>query len=232
MKALVKVDPRVKLSLFIVTCVFVMSCTQVLFCMILGTFISLLLILSGKWGLGIRGILLYSLSVFGMELIHGRLSGGWSSLVFAIFGIIRIMLPILLSFKLVVKTTTISEFMSAFQKMRLSSKIIIPFAVMFRFIPTVSETWVNIRRAMAFRGISLNVFGVLRHPMRSLEYILIPMLFSATSVMEELAAAALARGLDSERKRSSLLEVRMTAFDYFCLLVVFLLFGVMIYNYL
>lgn len=232
MKALVRIDPRVKLSLFIVTCVFVMSCTQVLFCMILGTFISLLLVLSGKWGLGLRGLVLYSVSVFGMDFAHSRLPWGLSSFVFTILGITRIIFPIILSFKLVVKTTTISEFMSAFQKMKLSSKLIIPFAVMFRFIPTVNETWLNIRKAMAFRGISPNFFGLLRHPMRSLEYILIPMLFSATSVMEELAAAALARGLDSEHKRSSLLEVRMSVLDYLFFLVVIFLFAVMIYNYL
>lgn len=212
-----------------VTCVYVMNCTQVLFCMILGVFIAFLLILSGEWIRGLRGLLLYSIAVFGMGYCRMYLSGILSSIVFSILGISRIFIPIVLSFKLVVKTTTVSEFMSAFQSMKLSSKFIIPFAVMFRFVPTVSETWNHIRGAMAFRGLSFSLIGFLRSPMKMLEYILIPLLFSATSVMEELAAASLARGLDSDHKRTSLSVVKLSISDYFFLLIILALFVIMFF---
>lgn len=229
MKAFIKVDPRVKLALFLVTCVYVMNCTQVLFCMMLGGFIVLLLVLSGELLTGIRGLILYSVTVFGLAYVKRYLSGNFSVFVFSILAISRIMIPIFLSFKLVVKTTTISEFMSAFQKMRIPSKIIIPFAVMFRFVPTVNETWSHIRGAMAFRGLSLSLFGFIRRPGKTLEYILVPLLFSASSVIEELAAASLARGLDSDHPRTSLLEVKMSLLDYLFMLMVLFFFVTMFF---
>lgn len=220
MKPVYRVDPRVKLALFLVACVFVMNCTQVLFCMLFGGFITLLLLLNGEWIAGISSFTLYTLMVFGFGYVRKYIHGPFSMLVFGVMGLMRIMLPIFMSFRLVVKTTTVSEFMSAFQRMRLSSKFIIPFAVMFRFVPTVKETWYHIRNAMAFRGISLSPFGILKNPVKALEYILLPLLFSATGVMDELAAASLARGLDSDQKRSSLKKVEMRIPDYLFILIV------------
>ena len=62
-----------------------------------------------------------------------------------------------------------------------------------------------------------------------MEYILVPLLFSSVNVMEELAAAALARGMDVDVKRSSYEEVRLHAADYITMtvfvgMIVFVLF--------
>ena len=70
---------------------------------------------------------------------------------------------------------------------------------------------------MAFRNISLDADAIVRAPIKTVEYILIPLLFSCIAVIEEMTAAALARGLDSERRRTSSEVVRMTAPDYIVL---------------
>ena len=66
----------------------------------------------------------------------------------------------------------------------------------------------------------------MKSPFKTVEYILIPLLFSSVAVMDEMAAAALARGIDSEGKRSSYEEVKLRAADYiviaaFTLLIIF-----------
>ena len=92
--------------------------------------------------------------------------------------------------------------------------IVIPLAVMFRFIPTVQDEWNGVRKAMAFRGISMTPGAIFRHPFQTIEYILVPLLFSSVGVMEELAAASLARGMDSERARTSFEEVKLRGADF------------------
>ena len=72
---------------------------------------------------------------------------------------------------------------------------------------------------MAFRGISLSFGSVLRHPGKTIEYVLVPLLFSTVGVMEELAAAALARGMDIDVRRSAFEEVRLRPADTITMLL-------------
>lgn len=214
MKAVVSIDPRVKLLLFVVTCLFVMDSAGVWPNFFLGTYLAILLVLSGKFDFTWKSYSIYLAALLVGGYMRGIFPGVPGMLVLAVCVILRIAVPIMMAFTLVFQTTTISQFMAAFQKMHVSPKITIPFAVMFRFVPTVQEEWVNIRKAMAFRGIALSPFKVILHPANSVEHILVPLLFGAVSVMEELAAASLARGLDSDRKRTSLAKAKMRAWDY------------------
>ena len=127
--------------------------------------------------------------------------------------------PLLLSLSFLIKTTRISQLIAALSALHLPLFVIIPLSVMLRFIPTVQEEWDGVRKAMAFRGISLEPGAVIRAPFKTIEYILIPLLFSCISVMDELASASLARGLDAERKRTSYETVKMRFPDYIIILL-------------
>ena len=83
---------------------------------------------------------------------------------------------------------------------------------------------------MAFRGISLEPGAIVRAPLKTIEYILIPLLFSCISVMDELASASLARGLDAKRKRTSYEEVKLRVIDYI-VMSVFLIIDVYVIIY-
>ena len=50
-------------------------------------------------------------------------------------------------------TTKVSEFVAAMERVRLPQRVIIPFAVVFRFFPTVLEEYRSIRDAMRLRGV-------------------------------------------------------------------------------
>ena len=215
----VVIDPRVKLLVFLVSCVLVMSTTQLIPLLLIGSFVLLLLILSGEVRSVLPMMILFVLSLLIPHCFSGSIGGLAAVLLRLLCFFIRIIVPVAMSFQLVFRTTTMSQFMSAFEKMHVPAIAAIPFAVMFRFIPTVQEEWHGIRQAMAFRGIKVGFTSMVRHPVRSLEYVVVPLIFSATSIMDELAAASLARGLDSDHKRICALEVKMKWFDWMFLMI-------------
>ena len=53
--------------------------------------------------------------------------------------VLRFLLPFAISFYLVKKTVTVGAYISAFTAMCLPGVVVIPMAVMFRFIPTMTE---------------------------------------------------------------------------------------------
>jgi energy-coupling factor transport system permease protein len=133
--------------------------------------------------------------------------------------IARMVLPLYMVGILLVRTITVTEFIAAFRKMHLPDAFIIPFSVMFRFIPTVHEEWTSIRSAMKFRGIGISARNVAAKPMMTLEYMLVPLLMSTATIATELAAASLARGLDSGGKHTCIVDVRFRFQDYLVVLL-------------
>lgn len=218
MKALL-FDPRGKMLLFLTACFFSMNVSSIAPLVLFATVITLLLLLSGEIKLGVAMELVFLLGA-GMSFWALHLPASiWAGLVAALFAIIRLFMPTVMAFVLLFKTTKISEFMSAFEKLHLPSVVVIPFAVMFRFFPTVQQEWNGIRQAMSFRGIGLGARGLVLHPVRSIEHILVPLLFSCVAIMDELVAASLARGLDSDKTRTCYFELRMKWYDYLIFVV-------------
>lgn len=223
---LIKVDPRTKVLIFITSSLVCVSCYSDLGIAIYSVLLCLLFALCGKpmttlkTGIAL-GIVLYIRAVLGN-------SQGAPEVIVAIIALVTtgfmFAFPTLMSILFIVKTTRISHFLSAFQAMHVPVKIVVPVAVFFRFLPTVTEEWSGIRKAMAFRGISLSPVQIIIHPWRTIEFMLIPMLFSSMSVMEELAAATMARGMDLDVKRSSYEEVRLHVADYLLIVLFVALF--------
>ena len=144
-----------------------------------------------------------------------KVSGGFAALFFSLVRLGRLMLPIFMAGILLMKTTSVSEFMLSFERMHLPNKLIIPLSVMFRFIPTISEEWHSIRDAMRFRGIGISVRSVLTKPMMTLEY--------TATISDELAAASLSRGLDADTKRTCIEDIRLRTQDFLLILFSFVI---------
>lgn len=95
-------------------------------------------------------------------------------------------------------STKVSEFVAAFTRLRLPEKVIIPFAVIFRFFPTVAEEYCSIRDAMQLRGVSWK-----NGPVAMVEYRLVPLIASMVKIGDELSAASVTRGLGGSAKRTN-----------------------------
>ena len=220
-KALIRFDPRTKLFIFLSCGVTSLYTYSGLYILLFAGAVCAVLALSGKPWTALKAFLLFAAALYIKEAVdHTGSSAPVVVLIVSVLStIILYSLPTVLSILLIVQTTRISQFLSALTAMHLPVKAVIPVAMLFRFIPTVQDEWNGIRKAMAFRGISLSLGSVLRHPGKTIEYVLVPLLFSTIGVMEELAAAALARGMDIDVKRSSYEEVRLRAADYITMLL-------------
>lgn len=102
-------------------------------------------------------------------------------------------------------TTTVSEFVTAMDRMHVTKKITVPISVMFRFLPTIREEYTAVQKAMRLREV-----GSFRNPVKMLEYRMVPFLMSVVSIGNDLAASALTRGLDSPCKRTNMCRIGFT----------------------
>jgi energy-coupling factor transport system permease protein len=100
-------------------------------------------------------------------------------------------------------TTKVSDLIGGMQKLHIPKVIVIPFAVTLRFFPTAKEEFSCIRDAMKLRGLAFSV-----------ERALVPLMLRSANIAEELSAAAVTRGIESDLKRSSMNELRMKFPDW------------------
>lgn len=131
---------------------------------------------------------------------------------------LRFLLPLAVSFYLVTKTVTVGAYISAFTAMRLPGVVVIPMAVMFRFVPTMTEEWQAVSQALRLRGLGATGINSILHPMRLLEYLLIPFLLQCSEVVDEMSAAVMARGFDKDRPRTNYLELKLGVLDWVLIL--------------
>ena len=130
------------------------------------------------------------------------------------FMIRRFMLPIVAG-KYLIDSTPVGLLMSALEKLKMPASIVITLSVMFRFFPTLGEEYRSIKNAMKMRGIGLNALNVMRRPLMTLEYVMVPLLSSASRIGDELAAAGHTKGVDAPCKKVRYKTVRFGIADVF-----------------
>lgn len=162
-----------------------------------------LFLYSRKWKAAVIYVLLYTGAFAGEIFLVPLTSGFLSFIVVALCGIISRFMPGVAMGAYLVNTTTVSQFMAATQRLRLSQKLSIPLSVMFRFFPTVWEEYGSISDAMRMRGIR---FGGGK-PSKILEYRMVPLMISCVNIGEALSAAALTRGLGAPVCRTNICKV-------------------------
>ncbi|MGE7364754.1 energy-coupling factor transporter transmembrane component T [Staphylococcus cohnii] len=146
-------------------------------------------------------------------------------LIFVPAGIITRFLPSLAMGYYIFKTTQIEVLITGLERMKLSRKITIPIAVMFRFLPTIREESAAIKDAMKMRGISLKIAFI--HPIQYVEYRVVPLLNSVVKIGNELTIASITRGLNLTHRRTSIISLKIRWLDW--LLLVLILFLCIIY---
>lgn len=213
-RQLFKLDPRTKFFLIIMSALFVLSRIGgrelYLFQQILTVIPYVLLLAEGEYPTCIRSAaaLLFGHFLLSVPSFCGNAAAGAAAI--AVGGILVRLVPAIATGAYAIKTTKVSEFTAAMEKMHVSEKIIIPATVIFRFLPTVQEEFRSIGDAMKLRGITL--CGSKASEM--LEYRLVPMLISSVRIGEDLSAAAITRGLASGTKRTNICRVGFHFLDY------------------
>jgi energy-coupling factor transporter transmembrane protein EcfT len=174
-----------------------------------------LFLANGKWKKCIGYTLIFAFLLFGDKFILPVITLPWlSTLACLVFIAFRKFFFCIMSADFFISTTEINRMIASLEKIKVPQVIIIPLAVLVRFFPTVKEEWIHIRTAMRMRNIGTGAGQILRHPIEAMEYMIVPLLFSTIKIGEELAAAALARGLGMHNQRTNLCHVSLKMADY------------------
>lgn len=119
----------------------------------------------------------------------------------------------------ITRTTKISEMIEALNRMKIPRSISIPFSVLLRFAPTMRHEVKALKENMRIRGVIKSNFFILLHPIRYVEYTLVPLLMRMIKVSDELSASALIRGLDSEERRVTIVELGFKLMDLIAIVI-------------
>ena len=228
-KSMFSLDPRTKLLLIFVESVLVLATAggdRIMIFRFFFTILPFLLLLTGKkYMICIAGMGILVTTIVLQYLVFPSASGALVVFLRILITLITRFLPAYMMGVYVIRTTKVSEFKAAMERMHIPDELTIPLCVMFRFFPTVREEWGSIRDAMKMRGISLGGGKA----GRMLEYRLVPMISCSAQIGEELSASALTRGLGKSRKRTNICQIGFGAMDIFLLLITF---GMLLYWFL
>lgn len=114
-------------------------------------------------------------------------------------------LPGMMMAYFLIVSTSVSEFVTAMDRMHVPKSISVPMSVLFRFFPTIVEEYGHVRDAMRMREV-----GNLRQPMAMLEYRMVPFMTRIVSIGNDLAASALTRGLSAPVRRTNVCPIGFT----------------------
>ena len=210
-------DPRTKLALVLILALFVMGGLGGDALKHVKTALSalpfLLLLVERQWRRFARGVAMLVIG-YGLLFAMPYLPGLLNYLALMCGGILTRFVVTVVMGEYLIATTSVSEFISAMERLRMPQAVTVPLSVMFRLFPTIGAEWRSIRRAMAMRGIRLG--GVKGGQV--LEYQLVPMMTSTVRIGEELSASALTRGLGAPGKRTNICRIGFRFQDWLLLL--------------
>ena len=212
-----KLDPRTKLILMlIITFSAILMRGTTTEVMVISA-IAVLALLQGEYK-RCTGFLLVYAATYVLMFCCKYMPQFLASMVVIVCAVLHKMLPPIMFAFCILLTTKISSLISAMESMHMPRKITIPVAVGLRYFPTATEEMRAIKDARKLRGININVKNLFRRPGVVLEGAVIPLMLRSANIAEELSASAIARGIDSGQKRTSIEKLQIKMQDYICLI--------------
>lgn len=209
-------DPRTKIALTLCLAVFVLGglggSSMEKMKTLLSVIPFLLLLIEKKWKQFLKGVAILVIG-YGMLFLMPYLPGVLKFLALMCGGIVTRFVVTVVMGEYLIATTSVSEFISAMERLHMPQAITIPMSVMFRLFPTIGAEWKSIRRAMGMRDIRI---GGVRSGLL-LEYQMVPMMTSSVRIGEELSASALTRGLGAPVRRTNIWRIGFRLQDFFFL---------------
>jgi energy-coupling factor transporter transmembrane protein EcfT len=203
-----RLDPRTKLFLILLCVLSSMSAPSLAYQFGLVVLIALLAAGFGKWGYAVKGVIAYALICFFTAWIMQEMTGTLRTMFVAFLGLLHKVYACGMLAGVVLTTTKVSEFLSAMNRLHAPKKLVIPLAVMLRYLPTVGEDWRYIKDAMRMRDVFPSVRGFLTAPGMTVECIYVPFMMAASKAADELSIAAVTRGIENPKPRTCLVQIR------------------------
>ena len=215
----VQFDPRTKLIGLIIVVINTMLFPSMEWESVWIIFICIFGVINGKMKQSILYGCLYFLSYVGWNVFLQSDSGVSHAVVLAWLGLVFKLFPCCMMSGILIRTTQINEFLTAMSQSHVPKQVIIPMAVLFRYMPTLKEDWGYIKDAMILRGVKPSFTGLMKAPMMTVECLYVPLLITASRTADELSIAAVTRGIENPELRSSIRELRFRSYDYIALVL-------------
>lgn len=219
----VNFDPRTKLIIVLLTTLIFILNISFMIEIIFVIFLSCLLMLNGNHKLGVIYLVIFGLLILCNLTVFSEINDSWSILgSFLLIGGRRI-LPTLMAATFAMTNTHIGEWVASLQKLRLPFNLILPLVIVFRYFPTLLNNTKAIFKALKFRGLITNKFELILHPIKGLEYILVPILVSTDTIATELSSVVFIRGMGNQMPHTSIYANRFQWLDWLVIVVSVLL---------
>lgn len=112
---------------------------------------------------------------------------------------------------------------SLFAEMGVPANVSVGVCVAFRFLPTMGREFSAVADAMKTRGIALTPRSVVRHPAKTAEHFLVPVIARLGQIADELGNAVVVRGVGASAHRTSYYRLKVRAIDVACLIAAMVL---------
>lgn len=218
------IDPRTKILLLILCVLSTTMAPSLSYEIFLVALVTVFGLVCGKIRYSIVGMVAYIIIYF-LTLGALQLQGSLQAMFISFFGLVHKVYPCGFLSGIILSTTKIGEFLTAMNRSRISQKIVVPIAVMLRYIPTVREDWRFIKDAMKMRDVSPSLKSFVTHPGMTIECIYVPLMMMASKASDELTAASVTRGIENPKTRTSLIQIGFGLGDiivFLCFLAMFL----------
>lgn len=202
-------DPRTKIVLCLVVSFIILESTTSLVVNALQIALAALplifLLMLGKHKMAVYYLCAYVFASLVPQLLVPLLPDIINLLFTGMIALMTQILPGMMMAYFLIVSTSVSEFVTAMDRMHVPKSISVPMSVLFRFFPTIVEEYGHVRDAMRMREV-----GDLRQPMAMLEYRMVPFMTSIVSIGNDLAASALTRGLSAPVRRTNVCPIGFT----------------------
>lgn len=142
-------DPRTKILLLILCVISAMLSPSLEYELALVLLIAVLGCLCGRPRYALIAVIAYAL-IYALTLfILDSTSGTLQTMFIAFLGLVHKVYPCGMIAGIAISTTKVSEFLSSMDRIRAPKKVVIPLAVMLRYMPTIREDWRYIRMGCA-----------------------------------------------------------------------------------
>ena len=163
------------------------------------------LLMLGKHKMAVYYVCAYAFASLVPALLVSYLPAVINLLFTGMIALMTQILPGMMMAYFLLASTSVSEFVTAMDRLHVPKSISVPMSVLFRFFSTIVEEYGHVRDAMRMREV-----GNLRQPMAMLEYRMVPFMTSIVSIGNDLAASALTRGLSAPVRRTNVCPIGFT----------------------
>lgn len=217
------IDPRTKVVILLLCVLSATMAPSMRYEMLLVLLIACFGIACRKVRYSVIGALVYA-AIYFITIAALNTHGSVQVMLIAFLGLVHKVYPCGILSGIIISTTKVGEFLSAMNRSHISKKIVIPVAVMLRYVPTIREDWHFIKDAMRMRDVSPSLKSFLTHPGMTIECIYVPLMMAASKTADELTVASITRGIENPKPRTSYVEIGFGIADLITVVIFLIIF--------